>query len=71
MAGFKESSPALLACVLVLMIVSYLTLFLRIYVRLKKKAWGADDWCMAYAAVSYQFSFFKKKKRKKEKKRTF
>ena len=52
MAGFKENAPGLLACVLVLMIPGYVTLGLRVYVRLSKKAWGPDDWCMAYAGVS-------------------
>ncbi|KAH8820756.1 hypothetical protein F5884DRAFT_850002 [Xylogone sp. PMI_703] len=58
MAGFKEQSPGLLACVLCLMIPAYISLFARIFVRVRKKVWGIDDWCMAYAAWWNIFSFF-------------
>ncbi|KAF2176653.1 hypothetical protein K469DRAFT_606539 [Zopfia rhizophila CBS 207.26] len=53
MAGFYQDSPGLLICILVLAIPGYISMGFRLYTRLTRRAWGADDWCMAYAAFPF------------------
>jgi len=46
------NSRSMAACTLVLVPPAYLCIALRMYVRLKRKSWGSDDWCMLAAQVS-------------------
>jgi len=58
MAGFYQASPSLLACILILAVPVYTSLGLRLYIRITRRAWGPDDWCVAYAAVSISYPFW-------------
>ncbi|PVH93494.1 hypothetical protein DM02DRAFT_661912 [Periconia macrospinosa] len=51
MADFYQASSSLLACILILAVAGYTSLGFRLYTRITRRAWGLDDWCMAYAAI--------------------
>lgn len=47
-----DKAPDVFTAVIILGIVACIAFPLRVYVRLKKKVWGYDDWCMSIAIVS-------------------
>lgn len=49
----QDTGPRLAATVIVLSVLAYPLLALRIYIRVKTRAWGADDWSMLFAAVPF------------------
>ena len=49
----QDTGPRLAATVIVLSVLAYPLLALRIYIRVKPRAWGADDWSMLFAAVPF------------------
>jgi hypothetical protein len=56
MAPFTDHAPNLAATVIVLTIASLTVFPLRVYVRITRKIWGYDDWCILASAVPY-FAF--------------
>lgn len=53
MTVFRDQSAQLAACVFVLTVPAYLCLALRIYIRLWRRTWGADDWCLVVASFLF------------------
>ncbi|OAG04639.1 uncharacterized protein CC84DRAFT_1094201 [Paraphaeosphaeria sporulosa] len=54
MAG--ATAPGLAICTLLLLVFDVLSWALRFYVRLSRKAWGPDDWCMLIAIPIFAIS---------------
>lgn len=53
MVLFREKAAELAACVFILTVPAYIALFLRVYIRLSRKTWGADDWCLVPSALLF------------------
>jgi len=54
MTVFTDNAPHVFAAVCTLAIFSFVVFPLRVYIRLKKKAWGYDDWFMLAGVVCIQ-----------------
>ena len=52
MTYFGDSAPRVSATVITLAVIAYVVFGLRVHTRLRNRAWGMDDWCMAAAIVS-------------------
>ena len=53
MTYFGDKAPNVTATVVILAVLAYIVYGLRVYTRLRAKAWGMDDWCMTAATVSF------------------
>ncbi|PVH92123.1 hypothetical protein DM02DRAFT_701455 [Periconia macrospinosa] len=51
MADFYQASSSLLACILIFAVAGYTLLGFRLYTWITRRAWGPDDWCMAYTTI--------------------
>jgi hypothetical protein len=52
MTYFGDNAPRVSATVITLAVIAYVVFGLRVHTRLRNRAWGMDDWCMAVAIVS-------------------
>lgn len=52
MAIFADDAPHVAGSVIMLTAVAFITYALRVYCRLSRKSWGAEDWIMTSAVVN-------------------
>ncbi|TGO44020.1 hypothetical protein BCON_0649g00020 [Botryotinia convoluta] len=53
MTYYGDHAPKITIAVITLMIIAYVVFGLRVYTRLRNKAWGMDDWCMTTAVIPF------------------
>lgn len=52
MTYFGDKAPEVTATVTTLAAIAYVVFGMRVYTRIRNRAWGMDDWCMTVATVS-------------------
>lgn len=52
MAIFADDAPHVAGSVIMLTVVAFITYALRVYCRLSRSSWGAEDWLMTSAVVN-------------------
>jgi hypothetical protein len=57
MTYYGDHAPRLAGSVIAIAVIAYIVFGLRVYTRLRNRAWGIDDWCMTAAIVRYIFRY--------------